>query len=63
MTTLLVTVLFFGLALLAMSIGVIFGREPIRGSCGGVAGRCALCSGTNCRKRGASGAPSHEETT
>ncbi len=55
---LIATVLVFGLALLAMSVGVLFGREPIRGSCGGVAGRCELCSGS-CEKRGA-GAPSGE---
>ena len=45
------TALVFGLALLAMSVGVLFGREPIRGSCGGVAGRCELCSGSCERRR------------
>ena len=35
----------------AMSIGVMAGRRPIRGSCGGLNGTgCALCSG-RCRKR------------
>jgi hypothetical protein len=30
----------------AMSVGVIAGRKPIRGSCGGLNGRaCELCSG------------------
>ena len=34
----------------AMSIGVMNGRRPISGSCGGLnGGRCELCSG-NCRK-------------
>jgi hypothetical protein len=37
-------------AILAMSIGVLNGRKPISGSCGGLNnGRCELCSG-NCRK-------------
>lgn len=36
----------------AMSIGVVAGREPIKGSCGGLnGGRCELCSG-HCRKSG-----------
>ena len=36
--------------ILAMSIGVLNGRKPISGSCGGLNnGRCELCSG-NCRK-------------
>ena len=35
----------------AMSVGVIAGRRPIGGSCGGLNGAgCALCSG-RCRKR------------
>ena len=38
------------LAILAMGIGVLAGREPIRGSCGGVnGGPCELCSG-RCKK-------------
>ncbi len=37
--------------ILAMGIGVIAGRKPIRGSCGGLNGAgCELCSGT-CRDR------------
>ncbi len=35
----------------AMGIGVLAGREPIKGSCGGLnGGGCDLCSG-KCRKR------------
>lgn len=33
-----------------MAIGVMRGRAPISGSCGGISnGRCALCSG-DCKK-------------
>lgn len=36
-----------------MAIGVAAGREPIRGSCGGVGGGgCELCSGRCRRERG-----------
>ena len=50
LTTLMLSFLVIVLAILAMGIGVIAGREPIRGSCGGVnGGRCELCSG-RCKK-------------
>jgi len=54
MTTLMVTILLaFAIvlaAIAAMSIGVLNGRRPISGSCGGLnGGRCELCSG-DCRK-------------
>ena len=54
MTTILATVLLaFAIVLcviVAMSIGVLNGRRPISGSCGGLNnGRCELCSG-HCRK-------------
>ena len=35
----LITFIVFGIVLLAMAVGVIFGRRCIRGSCGGV-GSC-----------------------
>ena len=63
MTTLLITILVFGMALLAMSVGVMLGREPIRGSCGGIAGRCALCSGETCEKKRAEAASPDGVTT
>ncbi len=51
LTTLLLSFLVVLIAVAAMSIGVISGRAPIRGSCGGLNGRgCELCSG-RCRKR------------
>ena len=54
MNTILATVLLaFAIvlaAIAAMSVGVINGRRPISGSCGGLnGGRCELCGG-DCRK-------------
>lgn len=52
MGTLLVTFAFMLLIVLAMSVGVIFGRPPIKGSCGGVGQAlgqkdysCEICGG------------------
>jgi uncharacterized protein len=51
--TILLAFLFMLLVVAAMSIGVIFGREPIRGSCGGLAqlglGECEICGGDPAR--------------
>ena len=40
-------VIIIGLAILAMSIGVIFNRKPLSGSCGGLNpnGECSICEG------------------
>ena len=39
------------LAVAAMSLGVLFGRTPIRGSCGGIAGGgCGACT-RRCERR------------
>ena len=41
-------------AILAMAVGVMAGRRPISGSCGGLNGEggCALCSGSGrCAKQ------------
>ncbi len=43
---LLLSFLIIGVAIAAMSIGVMSGRSPIKGSCGGLnAGGCELCRG------------------
>jgi hypothetical protein len=52
--SLIVTVIFsfvvIALVIAAMGIGVMAGREPIKGSCGGLnGGACELCSG-RCQK-------------
>ena len=56
MTVFLATVIVFAVALLALGLGTILGRPPLRGSCGGM-GQCA-CGATSegdCRR-------THEET-
>lgn len=51
MSTLFASFIVLALAMAAMAVGIIFGRSPIRGSCGGVAGGgCALCS-RQCERR------------
>ncbi|NCF25233.1 MAG: DUF539 domain-containing protein [Gammaproteobacteria bacterium] len=51
--TLFLSFIVVALAVTAMAIGVMAGRTPIKGSCGGLnGGSCELCSGTGeCRKR------------
>lgn len=46
MDTLIFTLAFFGAAILIMSVGVMFKRRPIQGSCGGISslmGSCDIC--------------------
>ncbi|MDF1644307.1 MAG: (Na+)-NQR maturation NqrM [Pseudomonadales bacterium] len=49
MATLFFTIIVVFILVLLMSIGVIMGREPIKGSCGGInaleQGSCSLCGG------------------
>ncbi len=49
----LLTLLLIGLAMSAMSLGLLLGRPPIKGSCGGLGG-CAACGGEgkHCRRSG-----------
>lgn len=48
--TVLLSFVIISAMIAAMAIGVMAGREPIKGSCGGVnGGPCELCSG-RCRK-------------
>ncbi len=49
--TFLISFLVIAGVIVVMSLGVINGRAPISGSCGGLnGGRCELCSGGRCRK-------------
>lgn len=50
MNTIFITIVAFALMMLAMAIGVMVGRKPLKGSCGGVGGDCA------CEKAGTPGA-------
>jgi hypothetical protein len=50
MTVFLLSLLVVGLVIAGMAIGVLLGRPPIKGSCGGlnavgVGGACELCGG------------------
>lgn len=50
MATFLLVLLIVGTLMAAMSIGVIFGRKPITGTCGGlgaagITGPCDICGG------------------
>lgn len=60
MTTLLITFVVLGLVIVAMAVGVILGRKPISGSCGGMAAlgmevACDICGGdkNKCEKENA----------
>ena len=54
MTVLVITIGAFLLFFLLMSLGVLFGREPVKGSCGGLGkldglGECEICGGDSSR--------------
>ena len=57
MTTLLASFLIIALAVAGLAVGVMLGRQPIRGSCGGLGsirgleGSCGACGGKQCRRR------------
>lgn len=44
MTTVIAAFVIFALALLALSLGVVFSNKPIQGSCGGLNNQCGGCS-------------------
>ncbi len=48
--TIILSVIIFSLVIAAMAVGVIFGRKPIKGSCGGMSSlgidtACDICGG------------------
>ncbi len=45
---LFLAILIIGIAILGMSIGVIFNRRPLQGSCGGVINDCVCLKGGIC---------------
>ena len=50
MTIFIITALFMGLVIAAMAVGVLAGRGPIKGSCGGMGAlgidtSCDICGG------------------
>lgn len=54
MTTLLASIVIMLLVVAGMAIGVMFGRQPIKGSCGGlnnvgVDANCELCGGNSAK--------------
>lgn len=54
MTVLLLSFAIMLLAVLGLSLGVLLGRRPIQGSCGGIGGRCDTCS-RGCSTQGTAG--------
>ena len=42
------TITVIGLAILGMSIGIIFNNKPLQGSCGGVVENCVCLKGGDC---------------
>jgi len=45
MATFLASLLLIGLAVLGLSLGILFGRRPLAGSCGGVCQTCTAGCG------------------
>ena len=53
----LVVLMFILIAFAGMALGVLFGRSPLKGSCGGLGNDCSLCGGraTSCPKHKSAG--------
>lgn len=56
MTYFIITLIVVGLFLTFMAVGVIFGRDPLKGSCGGLGkvmgDKCEICGDRDkCEKR------------
>lgn len=63
----LISLVFTGLVIAAMAIGVIMGREPIKGSCGGMGAigidtSCEICGGDpkRCDEESSAAAPTSQ---
>lgn len=72
MATILTSLLLLLILFAAMAVGLMFGRGPIKGSCGGIAAltgetKCDLCGGDRVRceeiNAGKDVAPAPDETT
>ena len=60
MMVLLLSFTFMLVAVLGLSLGVLLGRRPIQGSCGGIGGRCGTCS-RRCHAQGEGAAGETEQ--
>ncbi len=70
MTVFLLSLLVVALVIAGMAIGVLLGRAPIKGSCGGlgalgVSGACEVCGGDlqRCDEETGDGSPDSAEQT
>jgi len=60
MTTILATFVLLLLIMAAMAVGVLFGRQPIKGSCGGIA---QMTGGESCELCGDNPSKCEEQAT
>ena len=63
METVLLTLGLMALAMGVMAVGVIFGRKPLKGSCGGTGGSCACADARMagaCKRKGGPGHHDHD---
>ena len=45
------SIIIIGIAIIGMSVGIIFNRKPLQGSCGGVASDCVCLKGVMIRRK------------